>query len=116
MVTSRILGMLQKQGPVTVALRRLTVKESVALLRRNTLYKTLLRLKGLELGAPIISCGEGHRFMVAQQIGEISEEKPTILLEPMAKNTAPAIAAIIPPTRIFFPGAVNTLLLFFPVS
>ena len=31
--------------------------------------------------------------MVAQQIGEISDVKPTILLEPMAKNTAPAIAA-----------------------
>ena len=31
--------------------------------------------------------------MVAQQIGEISETKPIILLEPMAKNTAPAIAA-----------------------
>ena len=60
---------------------------------KTMIQETLLRLKGLELGAPIISCGEGHRFMVAQQIGEISEEKPTILLEPMAKNTAPAIAA-----------------------
>lgn len=60
---------------------------------KTMIQETLLRLKGLELGAPIISCGEGHRFMVAQQIGEISEAKPTILLEPMAKNTAPAIAA-----------------------
>ena len=60
---------------------------------KTMIQETLLRLNGLELGAPIISCGEGHRFMVAQQIGEISEEKPTILLEPMAKNTAPAIAA-----------------------
>ena len=31
--------------------------------------------------------------MVAQQIGEVSDTKPTIILEPMAKNTAPAIAA-----------------------
>ena len=53
----------------------------------------MLRLKGLDLGAPIISCGEGHRFMVAQQIGEVSDTKPVILLEPMAKNTAPTIAA-----------------------
>ena len=60
---------------------------------RTMIQETLLRLKGLELGSPIISCGEGHRFMVAQQIGEVSETKPTILLEPMAKNTAPAIAA-----------------------
>ena len=60
---------------------------------RTMIQETLLRLKGLELGSPVISCGEGHRFMVAQQIGEISDVKPTILLEPMAKNTAPAIAA-----------------------
>lgn len=60
---------------------------------KTMIQETLLRLKGLELGAPVISCGEGHRFMVAQQIGEISDVKPTILLEPMAKNTAPAIAA-----------------------
>lgn len=51
-----------------------------------------------------LSWGEGHRFMVAQQIGEVMGEMktlkqvqgdgaPTIILEPMAKNTAPAIAA-----------------------
>ena len=68
------------------------------------IQENLLRLKGLELGSPIISCGEGHRFMVAQQIGEVMGEMktmkqvqgdgaPTIILEPMAKNTAPAIAA-----------------------
>ena len=72
---------------------------------RTMIQETLLRLKGLELGNPIISCGEAHRFMVAQQIGEIMGEltlgeaargdsrAPQILLEPMPKNTAPAIAA-----------------------
>ncbi len=69
-------------------------KQFLPLISNKTMIQeTLLRLKGLELGAPVISCGEGHRFMVAQQIGEISDVKPTILLEPMAKNTAPAIAA-----------------------
>ena len=60
---------------------------------RTMIQETLLRLAGLETGNPIISCGEGHRFLVAQQIGEITNKKPVILLEPMAKNTAPAIAA-----------------------
>ena len=71
---------------------------------KTMIQETLLRLKGLELGNPIISCGEGHRFLVAQQIGEVMAEMktlkqvqgdgaPTIILEPMAKNTAPAIAA-----------------------
>lgn len=71
---------------------------------RTMIQETLLRLKGLNIGAPVISCGESHRFMVAEQIGEVMGEidslvkpgnvvKPTIILEPMAKNTAPAIAA-----------------------
>ena len=69
-------------------------KQFLSLVTEKTMIQeTLLRLKGLELGRPIVSCGEAHRFMVAQQIGEISEKDPVILLEPMAKNTAPAIAA-----------------------
>ena len=76
-------------------------KQFLPLVTNNTMIQeTLLRLKGLELGSPIISCGEGHRFMVAQQIGEVISEVVStgsttaqILLEPMAKNTAPAIAA-----------------------
>ena len=57
------------------------------------IQETLLRLKGLELGNPVVSCGEGHRFLVSQQVGEVSQTKPLVILEPMAKNTAPAIAA-----------------------
>ena len=69
---------------------------------RTMIQETLLRLKGLNIGAPVISCGESHRFMVAEQIGEVMGQvvstgsttvRPTIILEPMAKNTAPAIAA-----------------------
>lgn len=48
---------------------------------KTMIQETLLRLEGLETGNPIISCGEGHRFMVAQQIGEVSSKKPIILLE-----------------------------------
>lgn len=69
-------------------------KQFLSLISDKTMIQeTLLRLDGLETGNPIISCGEGHRFLVAQQIGEITDKKPVILLEPMAKNTAPAIAA-----------------------
>ena len=60
---------------------------------KTMIQETLLRLKDLDIGSPIVSCGEGHRFLVAQQLGEISDKKPAIILEPMAKNTAPAIAA-----------------------
>lgn len=69
-------------------------KQFLSLISDKTMIQeTLLRLDGLETGNPIISCGESHRFLVAQQIGEITNKKPVILLEPMAKNTAPAIAA-----------------------
>lgn len=69
-------------------------KQFLSLISDKTMIQeTLLRLDGLKTGNPIISCGESHRFLVAQQIGEITNKKPIILLEPMAKNTAPAIAA-----------------------
>lgn len=44
------------------------------------------------LGAPIVVCNEAQRFMVADQLSEVCEQKPTIILEPMGRNTAPAIA------------------------
>lgn len=59
---------------------------------KTMIQETLLRLKGLELGNPIVSCNEAHRFLVAQQLSEIGI-RPQILLEPVAKNTAPAIAS-----------------------
>ena len=59
---------------------------------RTMIQETLLRLDGIETGNPIITCGEDHRFLVAQQIGEVTDRKPVIILEPVARNTAPAIA------------------------
>lgn len=61
-------------------------KQFLSLISDKTMIQeTLLRLDSLETGNPIISCGEAHRFLVAQQIGEITNKKPVILLEPMAK-------------------------------
>jgi len=58
------------------------------------MQKTLLRLKGLDnLANPIIICNADHRFLVAEQCQQINIKDPTILLEPIARNTAPAIAA-----------------------
>jgi len=42
--------------------------------------------------APIVVCNEAQRFMVADQMSEVCDQKPTIILEPLGKNTAPAIA------------------------
>ncbi len=41
---------------------------------------------------PIVICNEDHRFFVAQQLQDVGYENPTILLEPVGRNTAPAVA------------------------
>ena len=57
------------------------------------IQKTYLRLLGLEnISSPIIICNEEHRFIVAEQMNEISIKPKAILLEPTGKGTAPAIA------------------------
>ncbi len=58
------------------------------------LQETILRLNGLDnLVDPIIVCNTDHRFLVAEQCQQINIKNPTILLEPIGRNTAPAIAA-----------------------
>jgi mannose-1-phosphate guanylyltransferase/mannose-6-phosphate isomerase len=42
--------------------------------------------------APILICNEGHRFLVAEQLRQAGIEGAEILLEPAARNTAPAVA------------------------
>ena len=57
------------------------------------LQATLGRLEGLSgLGSPIVVCNEGHRFLVAEQLRQVDSGAARILLEPMGRNTAPAIA------------------------
>ena len=70
-------------------------KQYLPLVGKNTmLQETILRLNGLkDLSSPIIVCNSEHRFLVAEQCQQINIENPTILLEPVGKNTAPAIAA-----------------------
>jgi mannose-1-phosphate guanylyltransferase/mannose-6-phosphate isomerase len=60
---------------------------------RSLLQNTLLRLSGLpNRGKTIAVTNECHRFLLAEQLLEIGEEAD-ILLEPAARNTAPAVAA-----------------------
>lgn len=60
---------------------------------KTMLQQTILRLDGLpELASPIVVCNVEHRFMVAEQLHEIGLVDPAIILEPIARNTAPALA------------------------
>jgi len=57
------------------------------------LQQTHQRLEGIAgLQAPLLICNEDHRFIVAEQMRQIGVEPAAILLEPMGRNTAPAVA------------------------
>jgi mannose-1-phosphate guanylyltransferase/mannose-1-phosphate guanylyltransferase/mannose-6-phosphate isomerase len=68
-------------------------KQFLPLVSRYTMVQeTLLRLTGITgLKAPIAVCNEHHRFMMAEQLLEIEAKPAAIILEPMGKNTAPAV-------------------------
>ena len=54
---------------------------------------TWKRVAPLATVAPIIVANEEHRFLVAEQLRQVGAPVPAILLEPVGRNTAPAIAA-----------------------
>jgi mannose-1-phosphate guanylyltransferase len=57
------------------------------------LQQTQQRLKGISgLQPPLLICNEDHRFIVAEQMRQIGVTPAGILLEPMGRNTAPAVA------------------------
>jgi mannose-1-phosphate guanylyltransferase / mannose-6-phosphate isomerase len=61
---------------------------------RSLFQETVLRSAGLpDLQTPIVVTNEDHRFIVAEQLRELGQTSDCILLEPVARNTAPAIAA-----------------------
>jgi len=55
------------------------------------LQQTVSRLDGLTTADPIIITNENHRFLVAEQLRQMNQGA-SILLEPVGRNTAPAIA------------------------
>src|SRR5690349_435107 len=43
--------------------------------------------------APLVVCNEEHRFIIAEQLRQLDIQPRAIVLEPAARNTAPAVAA-----------------------
>ncbi len=58
----------------------------------SLLQATVSRFKGAGVGEPIVVCSDSHRFLTAEQLQAINVNEATIILEPVARNTAPAIA------------------------
>ena len=73
--------------------RELYPKQFLRLNSENSmLQETLLRLNGLDCSSPILICNEQHRFLAAEQLRQIDHLSSDIILEPVGRNTAPAIA------------------------
>jgi mannose-1-phosphate guanylyltransferase len=72
--------------------RALHPKQFLALLNENTLLQeTVNRLDNIQCLNPLIICNNEHRFIVAEQLRANDTIASDIILEPMGKNTAPAI-------------------------
>lgn len=74
--------------------RKLYPKQLLPLLDDHTLVQnTMGRLKGLaEVGDPVVICNEEHRFIIAEQLRGMGVSPSAIILEPVGRNTAPAVA------------------------
>ena len=74
--------------------RELLPKQLLALTgERTMLQETAARLAGFpDVTGPVVVCNETHRFLVAEQLREMELPPAAILLEPVGRNTAPAIA------------------------
>ena len=78
---------------------------------RSLFQETLRRAAGLpDAQAPVTVCAEDHRFMVGEQLHEIGLQSGGILLEPVARNTAPAIALAALHLAARDPGALMLVL------
>jgi mannose-1-phosphate guanylyltransferase/mannose-6-phosphate isomerase len=78
--------------------RKALPKQLLALTGDRTLIQqTVGRAQGKGFAAPLVICGEDHRFLVAEQMRAAGIEDARIVLEPVGRNTAPAatVAALL---------------------
>ena len=60
--------------------------------QRTTFQETLLRLDGMKDAAePVIVCNEAHRFLVMEQLAQLDRRALAVIVEPVGRNTAPAL-------------------------
>lgn len=59
----------------------------------SLLQETAKRASGTPFAEPLIVCNDEHRFIIAEQLRHLGIKPRAMVLEPVARNTAPAIAA-----------------------
>lgn len=58
----------------------------------SLLQRTAQRAKDCDFTSPLVVCNHEHRFLVGQQLAEIGVEPWRLVIEPVGRNTAPAVA------------------------
>ena len=72
--------------------RKTHPKQFIELIGETTLFQeAVLRLPNFTED-PLVICNEEHRFLAAEQLRQINKKSKSIILEPIGRNTAPAIA------------------------
>src|SRR5262245_33557039 len=77
---------------------------------RSMIQDTVLRAAGAPFAPPLIVCNNDHRFIIAEQLRQIGVAPKAIVLEPAARNTAPAVAAAAALIAAEDPGALLLVL------
>lgn len=60
---------------------------------RTMIQETALRAAGPDFAPPLVICNHEHRFLIAEQLRAAGIERARIVLEPVGRNSGPAIAA-----------------------
>ena len=61
--------------------------------QRTMIQETALRATGAAFAPPIVVCNNEHRFLIAEQLRAAGIDGARIVLEPVGRNSAPAISA-----------------------
>jgi len=94
--------------------RQLRPKQFLPLASDRSLFvDTLGRIKGNAFAGPVVVCNENHRFIVAEELRVDGMSCRSIISEPVARNTAPAIAAV---ATILAQADPNGLMLVLPAD
>ncbi|KNG93476.1 mannose-1-phosphate guanylyltransferase/mannose-6-phosphate isomerase [Pseudaestuariivita atlantica] len=82
-------------------------KQFAALVGERSLFQdTALRVSGEGFGAPLVVTASDFRFIATQQLAECGVDPGAVLIEPSARNTAPALLAAALKVEADTPGAL----------
>jgi len=97
MTESRIVPVILSGGSGTrlwPVSRESFPKQLWPLISDHTLMQeTALRAYGPEFAPPMVVCNHEHRFLIAEQLRKVGVASARLVLEPVGRNSAPAIAA-----------------------